>query len=317
MVELAHGLAEPFERIDTADAAALLTERYGIRSPELTRLDTERDDTFRVQSPDGAFVLKVSHPADDPLLVNLQTAAMAFAAEIDPELPLQRVLPTLDGEIEADVTGTAGETRVVRVLTWLPGTLLSEVVASDEQRAAFGERAGQLTAALEDFRHPAGGRALAWDVEQLPALADLVRHAPEVRREFDAFDADAVAALPHQIVHNDLNHHNVVVDPHDPAFVTGILDFGDTVHTARVIDLAVAASYLVEPERGWASVAPIVDGYRRRVALTDAELKLLPALVRARLVQRILLTTWMTRETGGYLASVTMDRTRAQLASLS
>jgi Ser/Thr protein kinase RdoA (MazF antagonist) len=51
--------------------------------------------------------------------------------------------------------------------------------------------------------------------------------------------------LPSQPVHNDLNPHNVVVDPETHAVVAGIIDFGDLTCTARVNDLAITAAYQV------------------------------------------------------------------------
>ncbi|MDM4761637.1 phosphotransferase [Galbitalea sp. SE-J8] len=315
---LADALGAPFAAMTEADAAGVLRNRYGIRSPALRRLESERDDTFRVESPDGEFVLKVAHPDDDPLEVNLQTAAMAWAGDVDPALPVQRVLPSVDGEIEPTLVGAGGRVRVTRVLSWLPGRMLSEVEPTAGHLRALGAANGRLSAALEGFGHPADERAHAWDLARLPELAALVELAPDLAGAFDAFVAAApgFAELPRQVVHNDLNHHNVVVDPGAADFVVGILDFGDAVRTWRVADLAITASYLVDPAVGWASIEPVVEGYRRHVALTDAELAALPALVRGRLVQRILLGTSAALRTGTPLPIAGLERSRTQLASL-
>ena len=69
-------LAAPFEHLTEQNAAALLASVYGIDAASLDRLDTERDDSFRVATANAEYVLKVAHPTDDPLYVNLQTAAM-------------------------------------------------------------------------------------------------------------------------------------------------------------------------------------------------------------------------------------------------
>ena len=85
------------------EASTLLAQTYGIDTSDVRRLDTERDDTFRITTATGRYVLKVAHPDDDPLLTNLQTAAMAFAAELEPILPLQSLVHSLDGDIEATI----------------------------------------------------------------------------------------------------------------------------------------------------------------------------------------------------------------------
>lgn len=310
MVRLADELAAPFEPVTDAEAVALLTERYGLDGATVRRLDTERDDTFAVESAQGRWVFKVSHPGDDPLLVNLQSSAMAHAGEFEPTLPLQRMLATLDGELEAPLESAGGE-RIMRVLEWLPGERLSDVPQSPALLHEVGAVQGTLVRALEDFRHPAADRELAWDLARLPELAELLALAPDLTPEFEAFARLDLSGLPRQVVHNDLNHHNVVVD----GGRLGILDFGDTVATVRVADLGVSASYLVDPAIGWASIAPLVAGFESESPLTDAERGVLSAFVRARLVQRILLGSWLEQQTGAPAGG--LDRSRAQLAALA
>ena len=105
--------------------------------------------------------------------------------------------------------------------------------------------------------------------------------------------------LPHQVIHNDFNTGNVLVDPDDPDFVTGILDFGDVIRTIRVADVAVATSYLLYPLRGtWSSVQPFIDGYAETVPLTPSELLVLRDLVLCRFAQRIVIYQWMSRTVG-------------------
>jgi hydroxylysine kinase len=319
---LSEELVTPFEPVTDAAAIALLAERYGIPDAIVARLATERDDSFSVTSAYGKFVLKVAHPDDDPLLVNLQTSAMAFANEVDPAIPLQRVLPSLDGEIEATLETDVGD-RSMRVLTWLPGRLLRDTTPTADQLFEFGAMQGRLAAALEDFRHPAAKREIAWSVEHLAGLRPMLEFAPDLAPAFERFVGlgDTIAALPHQVVHNDLTPDNVLVSPGSTTgepFVAGIIDFGDTLYTARAIDLAVAASYLLDPEVGLASIEPLVEGYRTRNRLEPAELELLPDLIRGRLLQRVLIPTYLDAiaADGADYATRHIAHTRAQFDAL-
>ena len=105
----------------------------------------------------------------------------------------------------------------------------------------------------------------------------------------------ALAAVPHQVVHNDVNVDNVVVDDHGD--VAGILDFGDMVRTAVVADLAVAMSYAVGADGSlrdealdpWTAPYDLARGYLTARGLGDDELALLPHLVRTRLAQYVAL----------------------------
>lgn len=277
-------LAEPFERMPPAEAKTLLAELYGVAAVGLERLDTERDDSFRVTTADGDLVLKVAHPADDPELIDLQVAAPAYAAAADPTLPLQlAVRPP-----------TQWRGRAVRVLAWLPGGLLHEVTPDAGQLFALGAALGRLSSALRGFEHPAAARELAWDLQRLPSLRPIAHDALTlgVIARFEQEVAPVLSGLPQQVIHNDFHPGNVLVSSADPRYVVGILDFGDTVHTARVCDLGVALAYLI-PSDGpaMAAVQPFIDGYESIVPLLDAERALIPDLVAARLVARIVLNT--------------------------
>jgi hydroxylysine kinase len=287
MESILAGLADPFERMTEAEASALLAEHYGLEPSGLERLDTERDDSWRVATGNGDFVLKVAHPADDALAIGLQIEAPFRAALVDPSLPVQRVLPSRHGELVPHWHG-----RAARLLSWLPGELLALHQPTDEQLALCGATLGRLSRALRDFEHPAAGCELAWDLQRLPRLRPFA-HDPltlGVIERFERVVAPALAALPHQVIHNDFHPGNVLVDAADPRYVVGVLDFGDVVHTARVCDLGVALAYLV-PSEGpvWAAAQPFLDGFESEVPLLDAERVVLPDLVAARLVQRILI----------------------------
>jgi len=294
--------ASPFERMSLVEASTLLVETYGIDATALARLDTERDDTFRVTTATESYVLKVAHPDDDPLLTNLQTAAMSFAAELEPSLPLQSLVHSLDGDIEVTVAH-AGRERVARLLTWLDGVPLFELTPTDPQLTRLGATLGTLSTALSTFDHPAAHREFVWDAAQLPLVRGLLDEYPmaETRAAFELFDekiAPRLASLPRQVIHNDFHHGNVLADPASPGFVTGVIDFGDVVHTVRIADLAVALSYLHYPsQESQTRIDAFIAGYEGQVPLLDAEREVLPGLVAARCAQRILINLHLGRGT--------------------
>ena len=272
-----NSLAEPFERLGLAEAGTLLDELYGIRGATLARLDTERDDSFRVTTASGEFVLKVAHPADDPLSVNLQTAAMSYAAE-ESGLPLQRVVFTVEGEVEPLFLG-----RVVRLLTWLPGSPVFEA----PDLGMLGATLGRLTDALSTFDHPAAHRDFAWDSGRLDLVRPLLASFPaeELTATFDWFDSSDLGSLPRQVIHNDFHPGNVLIAD---GVVSGIIDFGDVVYTARVVDLSLALCYFGESEE-------FVAGFERTVRLSPEEHAVIPMLIAARYAQRILINASLQR----------------------
>jgi hydroxylysine kinase len=320
---LANDLAAPFERASSADAAALALRHWGVRAERAVRIDTERDDTFRVETGEGGFALKIAHPADDAAVIELQVAANEWAVAHDPTLPVPRFLPTLDGTLHPVVGG-----RIVRLMPWAEGQSLRaglwDAAPTTALLHSVGSTQARLTAALADFRHPAEGRALAWDVARLPELGGLLDAVADPAPVAAALDrhvrevAPRLSALPQQLIHNDGNLDNLLVDEHATR-VVAVLDFGDIVRTARVLDLAVAASYLLPADDQYGAsdtLAGMVVGWESVRALEADERALLPRLVVARLLQRILLGSWLAREVpdnADYLGR-NIQHTRAQLA---
>ena len=314
---LAAELTAPFERATDVDAATLVRRHWGLTPARANRVDTERDDTFHVETdtPEASYALKIAHPADDPVAVDLQTAAIEWAAEHDPGLPLARPIPTVDGTLQPVVAE-----RVARLFPWMPGQSLRAALWDAAPEApllhAIGVTHARLTVALAGFRHPAESRALAWDVARLPELAGLLDAVDDPASIAAALDrhlaevAPRLAGLPQQLIHNDGNLDNLLVDDlvhsgsQGPSLTTGVprivvLDFGDAVRTARVLDLAVVASYLLPADDQYAAsdvLDGVIAGWETVLPLDPAERELLPRLVIARLLQRMLLGSWLSRE---------------------
>lgn len=284
-------LVAPFDRMTRAEASRILVEHYGLTAAELEPLDTERDDSFRVDVGDEHFALKVAHPADDPTVIGMQLAAMAHAASVDPGIPLQRAVLGRDG---APVQLWNG--RAVRLLSWLPGELARGQEPTPSQLHASGVMLGRLNRALSTFEHPAAHRSHAWDLRHLGMLRELATDATaHVIERFELSVAPLLDGLPQQVIHNDFHPANILVDERSPQYVVGVLDFGDVVHGARVNDLGVALAYLAPQGDLLRGVQPFIDGFESIVPLLPEEKAILPDLVSARLVQRILLSALLGR----------------------
>jgi hydroxylysine kinase len=309
----------PFAHLDESDAVRIARDTFGITATRADRLDTERDDSFRLVTATADFVLKVAHPDDPAAAINLQTAALQHAAGSDAELPLQRVHPSADGRVEPVVDG-----RIARLLDWIPGTPLYQLRPDDTQLAQLGGSLARLSRALRGFSHPAASRPFAWDVlraADLRPLLDDLPNAPaaEALRRLERDVLPHAGQLPMQVIHNDFHPGNVLVDAASENFVVGILDFGDTVHTARVADVAVAASYLLFPGgHTWRELETFIDGYGRVAGLSALERSVILPLAGARFAQRILVNWWLGRGNPDDRAATTLarDGNTAALAAL-
>jgi hydroxylysine kinase len=284
----------------TQEINILLRDRYGIHGVA-ERLSSERDELFSV-SVKGQFryVLRLANPAETREVTDLQTRALLWLSEIDPTLPVPRLVPTLGGEVSFVLPHGAGRDRAVRLMSYLHGRPLHESRRSLAQRRRIGATLARVANALCGFEHPADRHELAWDIKHFHRLRGLLPAEVEARWEFvhrcfDVFEAEIaprIHTLPSQVVHNDFNLHNILVDPVNLELVTGILDFGDMVRTPRVFDLAVAASYHLDDAAPVAGAAALVSGYHDVLPLQDDEIDLLYDLIAVRLAATVIITEW-------------------------
>ena len=295
----------------------------------LTRIPTEKDDTFRLDTADGRFLVKVAPAAESARTVNLQSAVMLHLEDSAASIPAQRLIRGAQGQVESTVVDGDGSDRVMRVLSYLEGSLLATVAPTPAQFASVGATLARLDDALSGFAHSDESRLLIWDLKNFTHMRPLLKWvthrddvilATKIFDQFDAVVAPRIAALDTQMIHGDFSPFNVLVDPASEAFVTGIIDFGDVVRSPTVFELSVAVANQIgaDARRPWASALDIVGGYRRIRPMPDGEAALLAITGPARLLLRTLIFGWRaatqahTREYG--LSHSAQDWTRLRRA---
>lgn len=296
------GLASSHDPVDERVVRRLLDRRYGLQG-DLQPLQTEKDDTFRLRTGSAPYLVKVSPPDEPPSVVGLQTAAMRFLEGAARELPVQRVELTTDGSDSVVIEAIDGTSRVLRVFNFVEGAVWAQTEPADDQLAKVGEMLGRVDLALEGFAHPADRRELVWDLRHFHHLAEIVEHTPNaghrqlagtVLRLFERTVVPRLGDLETQVIHGDYSPYNVVVDEHSDGYVTGVIDFGDTMRSALIFDPAVALANMVGrvPDQPWRDATVFVAGYEQARPIKDSELPLLPVAALARLTLRALITNW-------------------------
>ena len=76
-------------RFSAADVARIAAELFGIEGTAVD-LGSERDQTFLVEGPTDAGVLKISNLGEDPATLDLEVEAILHIARVDPDLPVAR-----------------------------------------------------------------------------------------------------------------------------------------------------------------------------------------------------------------------------------
>jgi Ser/Thr protein kinase RdoA (MazF antagonist) len=295
-------LAEQSQLADST-ILELLEHSYGLKGT-IVRIPTEKDETFRLRDEEETYLVKVSPPGEDPVIVHLQTACMEHLERTAPELPVQRVVRSLGGDPQVLIP-SPGEPfdRVLRVMRYMPGDLLSTHEASAGQLQLVGSSLARLGLALRDFDHPRADRLLLWDLKHFHRMRPLLDYVDEQHKRslaediFDRFDETVVPlldTLTSQVVHGDFSPFNILVNPDRPDYVTGIIDFGDVVRTPVIFDISVTMANLLgaEPASPWKHALRVMEGYRSIRPLPHHELEALIVSAQARLLLRALITQW-------------------------
>jgi Ser/Thr protein kinase RdoA (MazF antagonist) len=272
--------------VGESQVSAWLEENYGL-SGRLRSVATEKDDTFRLATDAGGYLVKVSPPDEPVAVVGLQTAAMRFLEDAAADLPVQRLRLTLDGNDHVLITAGDGSPRVLRVFNFVEGTVWAERNPGADQLAQLGGMLGRVDVALSRFAHPADHRELVWDIRHFRELEELVEHAPTVEdgrsaeavfRLFEATVVPVLGELESQVIHGDYSPYNVVVDDQREGYVTGVIDFGDTMRSAVIFDPAVAMANLLgrTPDQPWWAACAFAAGYQRTRPIKERELPCCP-----------------------------------------
>ncbi len=287
------------------DVARIAAELFGLDGTARD-LGSERDQTFLAEGSAGSGVLKISNLGEQAATLDFEAEAILHIARVDPGLPVARPRVVSDAAGAAayrtTVEGPDGE-HFVRLFERLHGRGgHGPPDLPDAAVRAYGATHARLNLALRGFFHPAAGRELLWDLAQVASLRPHVDAIADCERRrlveavLDRYEGRVARRWPRlraQVVHGDLNLDNVLLD--ESGMISGIVDFGDAVHTAQVADFAVALASLIRGRSGsevFRVARLATDGYSSRLPLEPQELELLGDLVAARLAQIVVISAW-------------------------
>jgi 4-aminobutyrate aminotransferase-like enzyme len=155
-----------------------------------------------------------------------------------------------------------------------------------------GARPGLPTSSgcLAGLDHPAARRSHRWDLAAAGQHRHKISWIEDAGKRrllegafhlFAACAAPLLADLPHSLIHGDANDENLLVEGD---WVSGLLDWGDSLHNPTVCELAVALAYVVlDRDQPLAEAAEVVAGYHAERPLSDSEVEALFTLVLGRL----------------------------------
>lgn len=171
----------------------------------------------------------------------------------------------------------------VRIFTWVPGITLNAHGSSVNLLSEVGRAIGIAKKSLFEFDSSAFHRYHAWDLSRFADVSQYISYIDDPRTQVqvsevhntfvnyllpisDSFSKSIVLGLfsiYFPLIHlGDCNDANVIVNP-DTHHVVGLIDFGDSVYTWSIADLAIALAYssLSFPENPLPGMCALISSY--------------------------------------------------------
>lgn len=280
------------------EASEIAERHFGVHGTA-TLLASERDQNFKIAASTGkTFVLKIANSQEPREMLEAQNGALLHLQGSLDFTPF--VVEANDGSHIVDVESSTTGRHLVRLMTFLSGTLLAnEQRQSAELLRDLGVKVGQIDNVLSSYDHPALHYDFHWDLANAPSVVGQYRHlipdatvsalVHQISNDYAEHYASRVQQLPKSIIHNDANDHNVVVGGGSDLYsrnqsVTGIIDFGDMIHSHTAGGLAIAIAYAVlDKSDPLTTACQVVSGYHAAFPLSAEEIALLWPLVLMRL----------------------------------
>ncbi len=302
-------------RFTPSQGSRIAKEVFGVDAAA-QELPSERDQNFHLKAVHGEeFVLKIASAADSVEVLDFQNRAMEHIGQNVPSIRCPRVCLTPAGEKIARVADAEGLSHYVRMLTYLPGRFFAHARPhSAGLLRSLGQLFGLMDKALANFSHPAARRKLKWDVREAGSIirSSLMHIQNRKRRAlvehflrlFETEVAPHLPTLRTSVIHNDGNDYNILVavlgeNDAEPGALraTGIIDFGDMLHSITAGEAGIAAAYaLLGKANPLAAASNVVAGYHETFPLTEQEIGILYPLLCTRLATSVAVSAVQQKE---------------------
>ena len=272
-----------------------LLNQYGLEGT-LKALASYSDQNFLLKTEAGdKFIVKIANRQESYNELDMQNAAMGHLTQAKVAVP--HVLKSVEDTEISFIADGEGTQFHFRVLSFLEGQFYAEAKPETHNTGlwtSLGTFLGTMDNTLKNFEHTGAYRFFDWDLAHGYGICQSkkVHLGKEHRNVVEHFLSyyhshimPQLAGLETSVIHNDANDYNILVDnPSAPKAVTGLIDFGDMVHSHTINELAIACAYaLLDQHKPMETLKAIVAAYHQVRPLSDTEFAMLYGLVALRL----------------------------------
>ncbi len=265
--------------------SSFVHENYGLQG-NYSPLPGDVDFNYLLKSGQNNYLVKVVRP-ENKSSADFQSRLIDALGNYSYPFPIQ--IKTTSGNLYSSMK-YKDTTHVVRVLSWLEGEVWNQKkdILPDDYRQ-LGMELGKVDAILAAIELDNPPLNSEWDSMHASWIDEKLHLFPEGKsalvsyffKEYKAIK-DELVLLPQQLIHNDANDFNILVDKDGRI---KLIDYGDSLYSARIIEIANSVAYVAMDRPDPTSIAAlIVGGYHEVNALTKEEIIVLYNLVAIRLL---------------------------------
>lgn len=278
-------------------------KRYGIKDGwQLIQGQSGWNNTTRFVELGGQrWVLRIYETHRDADKIRFEHEILLALNEL--ELPFGIPLPARCEDGSTFVQLTDGSERFACLFTYIKGSRPEE--NNPAIIHAIGQVTGQLSKALSELKvmskpmyppyyemdsaHPlcTPAHVNAFCVAPPSEFHNEARELQVIGKAIESFRAQLpqFRELPHQLIHGDINHSNLLVsDDRGVLQIAAILDFEFCTQDLRVMELAVIVSGLLSGKQAMGNIAAFLSGTGEYLQLERREVEAIPLLAELRIL---------------------------------
>ncbi len=263
--------------MDIIKIEQLVKEYYGVEARAYPLVSYE-DLNFKIEANSSNYVLKLNQAKASDL--EFENALMLYLQEAFSEI-IPKLIKAKNGLCINSVS-LNGQNYLMRMISFCQGSSLAKLTnPNSELLNSFATSLAKIDQALNCFSHKNEQRYIAWDAKHSlkniranknylskKELAIVDYYLSEVLDKLEII----FPKLRQSIIHNDANDYNVLVNI-EQTKITAIIDFGDSVKTYLINELAVACSYLMlVNQKPFQLAAEFIANYHKIYPLEEIEI---------------------------------------------
>ena len=243
----------PGPNFSDSHAITIAKNLFDLEVSAIKTLPSDRDQNILLyQNNKPVYILKISHPAEEFNVLDMQHEAIQHIYKKDDKIKLPKAV----NNIEDDHISVYKHLEIeyyVRLVEYIPGNLMKDLSHHDKSFIKMlGTFLGRISSAFQGFDYEDSIRKFPWDISQTDFLYSNICNIDSkdkqiiieqilnnCKNKINRIKHD----LPVAIIHNDANDHNIIINNDSVPY--GIIDFGDIIKTFRVCEPAICIAYLL------------------------------------------------------------------------